>query len=185
MRRNSTILKYSLVLLAMTILAGCSKTVPRAPIKKSTATTLDLSIELNRKLYDMEEARIEEIIASDSLAFERSGNGFYYRFIERDSTGGKMPAFGDRVTFEYNVVNLANDTLYRTDEVSPVTNSLEQEYGVFKGMREALKLMHEGDVMVAYFPSYTAFGSYGDRDAIGPNTPFKSKIKLLSINGGN
>jgi gliding motility-associated peptidyl-prolyl isomerase len=185
MLKNLLKRRYSFLILSTLLIVSCSKTVPRAPIKKKSASTLDLSMALNRKVYDQEEALIEKLIAKDSLDFLRSGNGFYYRFVSQDSLVGTKPDFGDRVTFEYNVINLANDTLYRTADISPVTNSLEQEYGVFKGMREALKLMEPGDVMEAYFPSYTAFGSYGDHDAIGPNTPFKSQIKLLSINAND
>ncbi|MGB3590716.1 MAG: gliding motility-associated peptidyl-prolyl isomerase GldI [Nonlabens sp.] len=182
MKVNYARLLSRLLIAFVVFVTGCSQTVPRKPIKNTSGSSLDLSIELNRKLYQQEEARIEAIIYKNNQQFERSGNGFYYRFIARDSMNNKTPVPGDRVTFEYNVVTLGNDTLYRTRDVSPVTNSLEREYGTFKGMREALQLMNKGDVMEAYFPSYTAYGSYGDRDAIPPNSPFKSRIKLLEIN---
>jgi gliding motility-associated peptidyl-prolyl isomerase len=130
-------------------------------------------------LYAAEEAEIENIIKLDTITYERSANGFYYSFVQRDSLTGNNPRFGDRVTFEYDVVSLSGDTIYRKNDLSPITKSLEQEYGIFKGMREALKLMQDGEEMVVFFPSYAAYGYYGDKNRIGVNVPFKSRIKLL------
>jgi gliding motility-associated peptidyl-prolyl isomerase len=144
-----------------------------------------LSIEYNRELYAAEEAEIESIIKTDGMPYERSANGFYYAFIIKDSVEGAQPRFGDRVTFEYDVVSLTGDTIYRKSDLSPVTKSLEQEYGVFKGMREALKLMQDGEEIIAYFPSYSAYGYYGDKKRIGVNVPFKSRIKLLETKRSN
>ncbi|GAK93987.1 gliding motility protein GldI [Nonlabens ulvanivorans] len=59
---------------------------------------------------------------------------------------------------------------------------MEQEYGIFRGMRDALKLMQAGEEATFYFPSYTGYGYYGDQDRIGTNVPFKSDVKLLGIN---
>ncbi|GAL01605.1 GldI protein [Nonlabens ulvanivorans] len=59
---------------------------------------------------------------------------------------------------------------------------MEQEYGIFRGMRDALKLMQTGEEATFYFPSYTGYGYYGDQDRIGTNVPFKSDVKLLGIN---
>jgi gliding motility-associated peptidyl-prolyl isomerase len=134
---------------------------------------------LNRELYAAEENRIESVIKTDSITYERSANGFYYAFTLKDSLDGLQPRFGDRVTFEYDVVSLSGDTIYRKQDLSPITKSLEQEYGIFKGMREALKLMQDGEEMIVYFPSYSAYGYYGDNNRIGTNVPFKSRVKLL------
>lgn len=183
MKRPFWILKYSLVIACLFVLVtGCKNLEAREPIARKTSTTTDFSIEVNKQRNAAEEQYIEQLIAADSLKFQRSPNGFYYRFVVQDSLAGDQPEFGDRVTFEYDVKTLDGETIYTKDELSPVTKSLEQEYGIFKGMREGLKLMQENDEVVFYFPSYTAYGFYGDENKIGLHTPIKSHVKLLKIN---
>jgi len=163
---------------------ACKNLEPREPIERKTSTTTDFSIELNKQRNAAEEEYIEKLIATDSAKYQRSPNGFYYRFVVQDSIAGDQPEFGDRVTFEYDVKTLEGETIYSKDELSPVTKSLEQEYGVFKGLREGLKLMQVNDEVIFYFPSYTAYGFYGDEKRIGLHTPIKSRVKLLNIDKG-
>ena len=172
------------VLLSILISSCSNKVEPRKPITNSSSSTIEQSIEDNKKRYAAEEDFIENIINKIDTArvYQRSADGFYYSFISRDSLNGDFPKFGDRVTFEYNVIALSGDTIYSKKELSPITKSLDQEYGIFKGMRAALKLMKAGEEMYIYFPSYAAYGYYGDNNRIGANTPFKSRVKLIGIN---
>lgn len=172
------------VLLSILISSCSNKVEPRKPITNSSSSTIEQSIEDNKKRYAAEEDFIESIIYKIDTArvYQRSADGFYYSFISRDSLNGDFPKFGDRVTFEYNVIALSGDTIYSKKELSPITKSLDQEYGIFKGMRAALKLMKAGEEMYIYFPSYAAYGYYGDNNRIGANTPFKSRVKLIGIN---
>lgn len=183
MKKTCNALKYSLALATIiTFVVSCKNQVElREPKSQKTSTTTDFSIELNKERNAAEEKFIEDLIAKDSVAYTRSPNGFYYRFIVQDSVAGDRPEFGDRVTFEYDISDLDGQTIYSKDEISPVTKSLEQEYGIFKGLREGLKLMQVNDEVIFYFPSYTAYGFYGDSKSIGINTPITSRVKLLDI----
>ncbi|GAK77858.1 gliding motility-associated peptidyl-prolyl isomerase GldI [Nonlabens ulvanivorans] len=172
----------AILLLFVLVTYSCKTPEPRKPISRTTSSTTELSIENNKQIYAAEEAAIEKVIAGLDQKFERSTYGFYYSFTQKDSLKGKTPAFGDRVTFEYNVIALNGDTIYSKDELSPITKSMEQEYGIFRGMRDALKLMQTGEEATFYFPSYTGYGYYGDQNRIGTNVPFKSDVKLLGIN---
>ncbi|ARN76837.1 gliding motility-associated peptidyl-prolyl isomerase GldI [Nonlabens spongiae] len=187
MKKNFWRLISSLgMVLALTI-SSCQKIEARRPVTRGSTSNDQASVEFNKKLNATQEAAIETLLERDSIDYLRSGDGFYYYFTKQDELETPSPEFGDRVTFEYDVVALNGDTIYRKEELSPVTKSMEQEYGIFKGMREALKLMQDGDEIIAYFPSYSAYGYIGDKNRIGANTPFKSRIKLLEINksGGN
>lgn len=184
MKKHSTTLLSKGVFIALLYIltSGCKTTEPRKPVSRTTSSSTQLSIENNKQLYANEEMVIEDIIAGLDLKFERSNDGFYYAFTQKDSIVGKTPVFGDRVTFEYNVIALNGDTIYSKEELSPITKSMEQEYGIFRGMRDALKLMQVDEEATFYFPSYTGYGYYGDQDRIGTNVPFKSDVKLLGIN---
>jgi gliding motility-associated peptidyl-prolyl isomerase len=167
-----------------TLLCSCGhKVEPRKPITNTTSSTIEKSIENNRKRYAAEEQSIEKIIVKLNQKFQRSADGFYYTFTKKDSSlFGTQPKFGDRVTFEYDAIALNGDTIYSKEELSPITKSLEQEYGIFKGMRATLKLMKTNEEMIVYFPSYSAYGYYGDNNRIGANIPFRSTVKLIGIN---
>jgi gliding motility-associated peptidyl-prolyl isomerase len=175
--------KTVLLSIICVIIYGCGhKVEPRKPISNATSSTIEKSIENNKKLYAAEEKSIEKIIKDLDQKFERSSNGFYYAFIKKDSMVGLRPKFGDRVTFEYDAIALNGDTIYSREELSPITKNLEQEYGIFRGMRATLKLMKTNEEMIVYFPSYSAYGYYGDNNRIGANTPFRSTVKLIGIN---
>ncbi|MEP0459302.1 gliding motility-associated peptidyl-prolyl isomerase GldI [Nonlabens sp.] len=181
-------LLYKTVLVGVLLVSfySCSKKVEaRKPITNTTSSTIQESIEINKKLYAAEEEAIETIIKDLDQEFQRGSTGFYYMFTKKDSVSGIQPKFGDRVTFEYDVTSLNGEVIYNKEDLSPITKSLEQEYGVFRGMREALKLMQTDEEMIVYFPSYAAYGYYGDQNLIGPNTPFKSRVRLLGINVEN
>lgn len=174
---------FKLILaVALLFVTSCSNVQPRKPVVNKSASSNQLSIELNKKLYAKEEAVIKGLIKKDNKSFERSNYGFWYRFDKQTDSIDERPSFGDRVTFEYDVVSLSGDTIYRKTDLSPLTKSMETEYGIFRGMRETLKLMRPGEIVEAYYPSYAAYGYYGDEDRIGTNVPFKSRVKLLGIN---
>lgn len=180
MKKTLLLPLYSL--LAIAIVVSCRQVEARRPIEKRQSSTTQISIENNRKLYASEDAYIQKIIDNQNLKYERSTHGFFYSYVNKIDSTGVTPRFGDEVTFEYDVVSLKGDTIYYKDELSPLTKSMEQEYGIFRGMRETLKLMHPGEEMLVYYPSYTAYGYYGDEDRIGTNIPFKSRVKLIGIN---
>jgi FKBP-type peptidyl-prolyl cis-trans isomerase len=49
------------------------------------------------------------------------------------------------------------------------------------GLREGLKIMKEGETVTFVFPSYKAYGYYGDMNKIGSNTPIISKVTIINI----
>jgi gliding motility-associated peptidyl-prolyl isomerase len=173
-------------LLILTIFYGCSDQIEaRRPLVKKRDTRINESIAMNKARVASEDKFIASVIDTMSISFERSGNGFYYHFIKKDSVDGPQPEFNDQVTFAYNLSDLGGNVIYTTEELSPLTRNMETEYGIFKGMRAALKMMQEGDKAIFIFPSYTAFGYYGDEKRIGSNIPLISEVELLDLKKRN
>jgi FKBP-type peptidyl-prolyl cis-trans isomerase len=52
---------------------------------------------------------------------------------------------------------------------------------LFMGLRDAVKLLKEGERATFLFPSSLAFGYHGDNNKIGTNVPLKSTVTLLKI----
>jgi len=56
---------------------------------------------------------------------------------------------------------------------------------LISGLREGLKIMKEGETVTFIFPSYKAYGYYGDLEKIGVNMPIISTVTVLNIEQNN
>ncbi|GGE16714.1 hypothetical protein GCM10010831_17510 [Psychroflexus salis] len=130
-----------------------------------------------------EKKAILQIIEKDKDAkYNNSNNGFWYTYKTKASESDTIyPKKGDLVVFEYNLIELDGDTIYTTEEIGTREYYIDQER-IFSGMRQGLKLMREGETVTFLFPSYKAFGYYGDLDRIGKNVALQSTVTLKSIN---
>ena len=52
---------------------------------------------------------------------------------------------------------------------------------IVEGLRNALKLMKEGEEISFLFPSHKMYGYLGDKNKIGVNQPIKIKVQLIKI----
>ena len=50
-----------------------------------------------------------------------------------------------------------------------------------RGLHASLQLIEEGDSATALYPSFLAYGGYGDQNKVGSNMPLIFKIKVLDI----
>jgi FKBP-type peptidyl-prolyl cis-trans isomerase len=61
------------------------------------------------------------------------------------------------------------------------TYRMEQQ-DIISGLREGFKLMSEGDIITFIFPSYLAYGLYGDSEKkIKPNTTLVYEVNVHKI----
>ena len=84
------------------------------------------------------------------------------------------------MNFNYDISTLEGTSIYSTEEIGTREYKIDQE-NVFNGLRQGLKLMKEGETLTFLFPSYKAFGYYGDQEKIGRNVPIRSTITLNKI----
>ena len=96
------------------------------------------------------------------------------------SVSKTKPEFGDIVNFDYYIQTLNDQTIYGEGEKPTKEYAIDQE-NLFSGLRDGLKLMKAGETVTFLFPSYKAFGYYGDKDRIGTNIPIKTTVTLHSI----
>lgn len=174
-------MKKLITLLIVLLLTACKSHEARKPVAQSTDTFIDESIEHNKKLIAFEEGLIQKIIKKDTINnYLTSNSGFWYYYNEQNISPTSRPGFGDKVTFSYNLQHLDGTPIYTTEEIGPRTYVMDKE-NLFTGLREGLKLMKEGETITFLFPSYNAFGYYGDTKRIGTNVPIKSTVTLHSI----
>jgi len=178
---SKTLNQKSLILLILILIVACKTPEARRPVSQESNTFIRETIKINKELIAYEEGLIKEIIEEDTVNnYITSDNGFWY-FYNKDLDGnGEKPEFGEKVVFNYNISRLDGSPIYTTKEIGERTYVMDKE-NLFTGLRQVLKLMEEGETITFLFPSYTAFGYYGDNAKIGTNVPIKSTVTLKSI----
>lgn len=174
--------KLHLLLLALFFLVvGCSQPKPRKPVSVKSGSFMSTSIERNKKLLSLEQARIDSIITKDSInQYHRSPNGYSYYYNKLDSTTTYRPKKGDVVKINYDIRSLDNQIIYSSEEIGMINFKIDKE-DYFPGLRTAVKLLRQGETATFLFPSSLAYGYHGDDHKIGTNQPIKSTIHIIEI----
>ena len=170
-------------LLFIAALVSCKSPEARYPASQHSGSYINESVARNKKLLAEEESLIKKIIANDSSKnYIASNGGFWYFYNKKvaDSVSKTKPEFGDIVNFDYYIQTLNDQTIYGEGEKPTKEYAIDQE-NLFSGLRDGLKLMKAGETVTFLFPSYKAFGYYGDKDRIGTNIPIKTTVTLHSI----
>ncbi|MFM1877571.1 MAG: hypothetical protein RLZZ241_437 [Bacteroidota bacterium] len=176
------IVKTKIIWIASTfLLLGCKQTEVRWPVSTRSGSFLQISASRNKQLLAEEEAQMAQIIAQDSThTFYESAIGSPYYYELQVTEGGYTPLPGDRVTLTYNLMTWNNDTLYSESEIGTLHYVVDRE-ALFPGLRQAVKLLQEGETAVFLFPSSMGYGYLGDKNRIGSNVPLKCKVSLFQI----
>lgn len=173
--------KILILITCINLIWSCKTSEARRPVSISSGSFIQESINRNKKLAAKEEEQIKKIIAKDTEhTYLTSQNGFWYYYQQKDTVATQQPVFGDVVTFNYNIKDLNKNTIYSKKEIDTVSYAIDKEE-LFLGLREGLKLMKEGETITFLFPSYQAYGYYGDDDKIGTNIPLVSTVTLHKI----
>ena len=171
------------LLLLVILIFSCKSPEPRKPVTRKTNTSfLNRSVDINRRIIERDEDRIEKLIANDSTKnYQISQRGFWFTFNKEIKDDTLTPKKGDKLIFEYNIQKLNGDILYSKNDLGVKEYITDQEI-LFSGLRDGLKMMNEGETITFLFPSHKAFGYYGDQDKIKGNMPIKAQVTLLEIN---
>lgn len=163
------------------LLVNCGGPEPRKPVEVKSGSFFKESVERNKQLLELEEKIITSIIEKDTVHdYIASPSGFQYFFDVKNDTATYSPKTNDQILFSYNLVTLANDTIYSMEDIGPTSYVVDKEQ-LFPGLQNAVKLLKISERATFLFPSLLAFGYHGDGNSIGPKTPLKSTIELHTI----
>ena len=153
----------------------------REPVKHQKSHVDMESIKHNQDLNRREEAYISKMIAKDSThQYIDSGHGFKFYYLKKNNTTKTTAQPGDKVLLTYEISDLSGNIIYSFDEIGDKSYHVDHE-NYFRGFREAVKLLKEGESAVFIFPSSAAYGFHGDENKIGTNVPLILKLKILKI----
>lgn len=174
--------RYFIYILFLVLFASACKTPEaRKPIKTSSGSYIDASVEKNKKMIADEEQEILAIIEKDSANdYVSSEKGFWYYYNTRVTTDTERASFGDIIEYEYDVRDLNGAIIYTKQELGTQRYYMDKEE-LITGLREGLKLLKEGETATFLFPSHKAYGYYGDLRRIGTNMPIISTVTILNI----
>jgi gliding motility-associated peptidyl-prolyl isomerase len=138
------------------------------------------SVDRNKVLKNVEEEIFRQIMEKDSINdYINSEYGFWYYYMERDSSNNKLAHTGDEVIFSYEVRTLDNAIVYTKEELGDINYLVDKEE-LITGLQEGIKLMKEGEEVVFLFPSYKAYGYLGN-ERIRSNEPLIYTVNLKKI----
>jgi gliding motility-associated peptidyl-prolyl isomerase len=159
---------------------SCSEIIPRHPLNKKKVTFLNQSAHRNKKLFTHEEQELREAASRDSLLnFNSTEAGFLYAYKKQVNKSLDTPQKGELVRFQYQIEDLNNKVIYDKNMLGIVEYSIDQE-DLLPGLREGLRIMKTGEVVVFLFPSYLCYGYQGDGEKISANQPLRFTIERLS-----
>jgi gliding motility-associated peptidyl-prolyl isomerase len=174
-------MKYCIYFFLASILWSCDGPEPRKPVQRKSGSFFKESIDRNKKLLAEEEKKIQEIIRKDSLKhYNHSNAGSWYHYLRVNNTTDYTPQTDDMVIMDYDVLTLDNDTIYSAEDIGTITYKVDKQE-LFMGLRDAVKLLKEGEKATFLFPSSLAFGYHGDNNKIGANVPLKSTVTIIKI----
>ncbi|EAR01003.1 gliding motility-associated peptidyl-prolyl isomerase GldI [Maribacter sp. HTCC2170] len=173
-------MKQFLLFLLVCVLASCGGPEPRRPVKVKSGS-FNASVERSKKLLALEESMINSIIAKDTLhQYQNSAAGAWYYYEKKNENTTYTPQPDDLVTFAYNIISFANDTIYSQEEIGVQKYKVDKQE-LFPGLRNSIKLLKENESATFLFPSSLAYGYHGDNEKVGINVPVKSTITLFKI----
>ena len=172
---------FKIAFLGTFIILACNGPEPRKPVVRKTSSLDAESVEINRTINALEETELLDYAVRDSAyVYESSSKGFWYAITKSGNTE-KTVAVGDQVLFETEIADLSNNIIYRADEIGLQSYIVDKE-NIVEGLRDGLKLLHEGAEATFLFPSHKVFGFSGNNDRIENNQPLVYYIKIIKIN---
>lgn len=184
MSRNNYI-SYAAICWAILLFASCKEPEARRPVSVASGSYLKQNIRTAQEILAADTLAINQNISHlNSLTILQSAHGFKYFLHAPISEDTVTPKPGEKVVLTYSISNLQQQILYDTATVGNINYVVDKEK-LFEGLREAVKLLPEGQTGTFFFPSALAFGNRGDGGKISPNQPIICTLSLLEIKTEN
>ncbi len=163
---------------AVFVMVACKEPEARRPKQHKTTNFYKEVLKENKKLNALEKKRLEKWIAQDTTKqYQVSPNGFWYRYVVKDTLGLNTPKAEDLVLLSYNITALNGEVLYEKKERSYKVDKED----FIPALQDGIKLMKKGETITFVIPSYRAFGVIGDGKKIAVNQPIQSTVTLIDI----
>jgi gliding motility-associated peptidyl-prolyl isomerase len=172
-------MRFAFFLLLTITLFSCTDNKARYPLNKKKEVFLNSSAQRNKALLAREEFMLKKAAKSDNtIRYQMSEIGFLYAYTKTVKKELPLPKKGTQVRFQYRIEDLNKNLLYNEKELGIVNYAVDQE-DLLPALREGIRIMRPGEIVVFLFPSYLCYGYQGDGDKIGINQPLRFTIERL------
>lgn len=167
-----------LIILSIFLFTACKSKVVQYPVNYDKDEFMKFSQDRNKQILEEDNQLIQNYIDSTGIKFNKTNFGFW---ISNSAVYTEtMAKAGDYVKYEYEVRDFENNLVYSKKEIG-VKDAVLGKEDLPRGLHVTLQLIEEGDSATALYPSFLAYGGYGDRDKVGGNEPLVFKVKILDI----
>lgn len=167
---------------ALLLFLSCSTPEARRPVSQRTTTLASGVLVQNKKLNALENKKIEQFIALDSMrTYQSSTKGFWYTYKQKVTGNTPFPKKGDVAIIRYEITDFHDVVIYGEEALGIKRYVIDKE-DFIPALQDGIKLMKVGETITFVIPSYRAFGVSGDGNKIGINQSIKSTVTLIEIN---
>jgi len=179
--RKSLQLLPALAVLAV-LLYSCGQQEARRPVQAQQGTFYRISAERARALLEQEQKAMDMLIEEDSThTYLESTYGFFYAYTKGPDSSAIRPRPGDITAIRYRLSNLSGEVLYSYADIDTLAYMVDRDERLFKGLRDAVKVLRNGESARFLIPSSLAYGFAGDGDRIGPAIPLIADLELIDV----
>lgn len=156
---------------------GCDYSNTQPKPKLSEAELKEKLIEANKNRVSSEKNVINAYIKKNKWKVTESGTGLHYEVLKQGS--GDSIKVNDRITVDFAVMNLANDTIYSSKEKGSQSFQVGMDH-IETGIHEVAALLKVGDEVRVILPAHLAHGLMGDDNSIAENATLVYYLKVLA-----
>lgn len=161
-------------------LINCKNKVIQYPVEyeNDRAKFMEFSQDINKMILNEDNELIEYYIEDSDQQFVKTSFGFW--ISNQGKSTESMASLGDMIKYEYEVMDFEEKIIYSKEE-NGIKQTILGKENLPRGLHASLQLIEEGDSATALYPSFLAYGGYGDQNKVGSNMPLIFKIKVLDI----
>lgn len=167
-----------LLIVSIFIFTACKSKVVQYPVDYDKDEFMQFSQDRNKQILDEDNELIQNYIDSTGVNYSKTNFGFWISNSAKYTE--TMAKNGDYVKYQYEVLDFDNNVVYSQKELG-INDAVLGKEDLPRGLHVTLQLIEKGDSATALYPSFLAYGGYGDRDKIGGNAPLIFKVKILDI----
>jgi len=180
MSQRDTLPAMMILMLVLTV--SCQDQEARRPVQSRKGTFYEISAKRAQALLKQEQQAMQELMATDSSrTYRESSYGFWYAYTQRADSAAVRAQPGDLAVIRYQLSDIGGRPLYRFRELDTLAYRVDQDERIFKGLRDAVKVLRKGEQARFLIPSSLAYGFAGDGDRIGSAMPLAADLELIDV----
>lgn len=173
MKKVNAILKFSVFILFVVLMASCNK--EEEPPRR-TINTPEMEVDQIAAWLDSMEVRGKDVYTLDG----DSGTLLYYVKIDSIGTGALVKT-GDQVTVKYTGIFLDGTQFDGSNAYTFTQRDTIADHKLIDGWYNGVELMKKGETTAFLLPSAQAYGAKGSGGVIPPYTPLIFIIEVTDI----